>query len=133
VSIAQLIGRGRKVVVKDSDHTKPARDNDFKLVYASGVTQNKKVVIDKEFQVEAENTVKIYRKVEMFQWVERSHRNDRNDSVNYSYERQWLSHLVASESFHEYKDHINPTIMPYSDQTFTGKKITFGGYVLAES
>jgi predicted aspartyl protease len=44
------------------------------LVYTSGVTENKIPIKDEEFNVEVENSIKIRRNVEMYQWVQTVHR-----------------------------------------------------------
>jgi hypothetical protein len=75
VRIAQLLGRAQKESI-EVDANKPLEENNMKLVYVSGDTENKKPVEDKELGVEFNKCVKVKRTVEMFQWVEhRQHHN----------------------------------------------------------
>jgi hypothetical protein len=82
VRIAQLLGRAQKESI-EVDAKKPLEENNMKLVYVSGDTENKKPVEDKELGVEFNKCVKVKRTVEMFQWVEhRQHQNHNNQNNN---------------------------------------------------
>ncbi|TNV79109.1 hypothetical protein FGO68_gene10230 [Halteria grandinella] len=67
----------------------------------------------------------------MYQWVESQ--QTENNQTEYFYTRKWVSHLVSSDGHREQMLHQNPDTMPYSDASFIGDKVEFGGYVLSSS
>lgn len=60
VKIARLLYNARKQCVS-INYGKPSEVQNFKLVYASGETKNEDKIIDHEFDIEVENSVKLVR------------------------------------------------------------------------
>lgn len=95
VRIAALLKHAREVCVDLDPNAAPEESKNFKLVYASGETRNEATVLDEEFDVEVENSVKIVRLVEMYQWKESRHQEGRgrHQRTVYTYNREWCSTL----------------------------------------
>ena len=98
VRIAQLIKKARQQCVS-INFREPKIEDNYKLVHASGTTLNRELIIDGDFDVEAENSIRLIRSVQMFQWVESSRKE--NDRVIYDYRKDWIGHLVSSDSFQD--------------------------------
>lgn len=94
------------------------------------MTENKEHIVDDEFDVSVDNAVKLVRKIEIYQWVEESRKN--SDRTTYVYHKEWRSGLLNSNNFND-PSHENPSEMPFNDQTYLGREVHFGGYLLAES
>ena len=125
-----LLEKGRTECVI-ADHKHPREEDNFKLVYASGITENNEKLVDGDFDIQAENAVKLVRTVEMYQWVEQRH-NGNNNQHHYTYSKEWKPHHVSSHGFHQ-SHHDNPSEMPFTSKTLKAKNVKFGGYVLSES
>lgn len=74
-------------------------------------------------------TVRLKRKVEMFQWIE--HTQEEDDKTTYTYETGWYEHDYHSTSFRD-QSHINPSRQPnlYS-QTINAERVYVGSYLLS--
>jgi hypothetical protein len=68
--------------------------------------------MDHDFEVEAENSVKIIRHVEMYQWVEQEEK--RENYTEYTYNKEWKRSLVDSSIFHD-SSKVNPSSMLFLD------------------
>jgi hypothetical protein len=66
VKIAALLLKAEKECIEVGDISTPKDENNFKLVYASGVTNNEDEITDSEFNVSVDSSVKLIRCVEMF-------------------------------------------------------------------
>lgn len=108
----------------------PQESQNFKLIHGIGETHNKSDIVDSQFGVSIRDSVKLIRKVEMYQWVE--HRRKQNKSYVYTYNPEWKSHVVSSSNF-QHGNHHNPSDMPYNPNTILGEKVTFGSFELADS
>ncbi len=96
VKIQSMISKAKKICT-EVDYRKPQAEDNFKLVYASGTTTNQESIFDEDFDLEVENSIKLVRNVEMYQWIE--HESKRNEETEYTYEKVWRSTLVDSSSF----------------------------------
>jgi hypothetical protein len=96
----------------------------------SGETKNDSKIKDDTFNIEAKDSVKLIRTVEMYQWHEKRER--RNKRTVISYYMDWNERVINSNGFSE-PNHMNPASMPYESLTVVAPKITLGGYTLADS
>ena len=91
-----MVSKAKKICA-DVDYRSPKAEDNFKLVYASGTTNNSESIFDEDFDMEVEDSIKLVRNVEMFQWVQ--HETKRDNETEYTYAKEWSSHLVDSSSF----------------------------------
>lgn len=106
VRISHLLAKAKRDCLS-IDSRNPTQGNNFKLVYVSGMTENRYPVTDKEFGVEVDNSVKLVREVEMYQWVETSRKE--NERTYFTYNKKWVNYHVASDNFKESAQYSNPS------------------------
>jgi Transmembrane protein 43 len=106
-------GRGSVRSVRSVD----SQDND-KLIHVSGRVEPVEAAADDMFCVRPLSALKVRRRVEMFQWVQRSSSQSRKKlggaketSVTYSYEKAWCTSVVDSSRFKRPQTHQNPAAM----------------------
>ena len=116
-------------VVQDPE--RPKTCNLFKLVHLTGVTHNEHDLQDLEFSVMAQDSYRLRRKVEMYQWVETFHEGTYGGRGHYSYSKQWSETPIDSQEFH-YLGFNNPSIYswPYQSNQIQGDKVKLGKYYL---
>jgi len=68
--------------------------------------------MDRDFEIEVENSVKLIRNVEMYQWVQ--HEQKRDNHTEYTYRREWKRNFVDSSFFHD-TSKVNPSSMLFLD------------------
>ena len=87
-------------------------------------------MVDQDFGIVANNSYRLKRKVEMYQWVE--HREtDSNDNTTYSYNQTWSEKRIDSSGFHDRSGHENPSNeWPFESRTFEAQNIQFGKFRL---
>ena len=87
VTYAKVIAEARKEcrVLKGDV---PLDENDYELVHLSGTTENPDSLTDQSFGATVENSYRLVRSVEMYQWKENVSRRERNGNTEttYSYE-----------------------------------------------
>lgn len=120
------------VVSVESNAVDPAMEG--KLVHTTGTTETKAPLADGDFGV-SEVAIKLFRKAEMFQWVERKETRESNNTggsstrtVTYHYERKWVNKLVNSSEFKNPAGHENPSIMRYTSSTEIADDVTLGAF-----
>lgn len=113
---------------------------DGKLVHATGMTATIDSLIDPDFGIGVTG-VKLVRKVEYYQWVEKSKSTTKDKvggsqetTTTYTYEKKWVSSPVNSEEFHdpEYQG-ANRIKIVVDDLRQTAENVTFGAYRLNKS
>ncbi len=113
---------------------------DGKLVHATGMTATIDSLIDPDFGIGVTG-VKLVRKVEYYQWVEKSKSTTKDKvggsqetTTTYTYEKKWVSSPVNSEEFHdpEYQG-ANRIKIVVDDLRQTAENVTFGAYRLSKS
>lgn len=112
-----------------------------KLVHLVADVTTNDTITDSIFGVTpSPNTLKLERRVEMYQWVETSSTSTKTNTggstttqTTYSYHKEWRSDLVNSGSFKDSASHRNPTSMPYSSQSFSAEPIFFGAFIIPRS
>ncbi len=113
---------------------------DGKLVHATGMTATIDSLIDPDFGIGVTG-VKLVRKVEYYQWVEKSKSTTKDKvggsqetTTTYTYEKKWVSSPVNSEEFHdpEYQG-ANRIKIVVDDLRQTAENVSFGAYRLSKS
>ncbi len=124
------------VIAVPADSIDPV--NNGKLIHISGHATTDEVLSDAAFGVSL-NTLKLKRKVEMFQWKEEKHDETKKNFggsethvTNYSYSKVWSDKLISSTGFKKIEGHANPATMPYKSQDFTAKNIRVGAFNLSD-
>lgn len=125
----KTVGEARKVMIEvSSDKVDPA--NEGKLVATSGkVTIGDEYLIDDEFNVKVENTAKMNRVVEMFQYRESI--ETINEETVTNYEKVWLDFVNDSDNFED-STKVNPKDMPYENNEFLASNVKVGAFRLSD-
>ena len=134
VTYAKLIALARKECRTLKDDT-PLDENDFELVHLTGVTENDEVLTDQSFGATVNNSYRLVRTVEMYQWKENKteRTNDGRTTTTYDYERGWFEYPISSAGFYE-RNKQNPTNdWPFRSSTITANKVTMGKFKLSQS
>jgi hypothetical protein len=81
--------------------------------------------------------IKLSRKVEMYQWSEESHSEERKKlgggtetTTTYSYSRTWSEKPIDSARFKKPQGHVNPSGMPYRSKSWVADEVKLGAYTL---
>jgi hypothetical protein len=122
------------VVSVASDHVDAA--NNQKLVHLTGRATTTETLTDPDFLV-ASNAVKLRRKVEMYQWEEKSESKTEKKlgggtetRTTYTYDKKWSDSPIDSSGFKESTEHTNPTAMPYQSRDAQAEHVTLGAFTL---
>ncbi|MBE6146362.1 MAG: hypothetical protein E7171_07030 [Firmicutes bacterium] len=106
--------------------------NEGKLVSTNGkLVVEDEYLVDSMFNVQSPKTAKLVRVVEMLQWVEVEHSNS-DDTVTYDYELKWLTDIEDSSDFRN-SSKVNPTTMPYEEETFYAANVTLGAFTISDA
>jgi hypothetical protein len=133
---AKALTEGAGTVVSvSSERVDPA--NEGKLLHTSGLATTTGLLRDTTFGVAAA-AIHLERKVEMFQWLERSESSTEKKlgggtetTTNYSYEKGWSSSLSRSGSFKVPRGHENPTSFPYEASKLSAPEVVLGAFRLS--
>jgi hypothetical protein len=83
VKIYKNITKGREAVI-EADPNDPQEDNMYKLIHVRGETSTQSQTADEMFGLVYDDTLKIKRTVEVFQWIEKVTSNgEEGDSISY--------------------------------------------------
>src|SRR5208283_3808849 len=137
VHTAQGLAEGEKSVVRTApDKVDPANEN--KLVHLSGLATTEDVLKDTDFDVSAK-AIKLERKVEMYQWVEKEEKKTEKKlggkevtTTTYNYDKKWSPDYKESSKFKHPEGHENP-MMPYQKRIEIAKVVTLGAFQLSDS
>lgn len=135
----KLFGRAAKIVKADVSSTKVNPENDCCLVHVPGEASTQESLADPDFDgVAVTNCVKLIREVEMYQWVEHEHTEERDTwnggkekVTTYSYSQDWVSSAVNSSSFVE-GGHDNPPFPPFEAKTLKASNVALGAFKLPD-
>lgn len=134
VQTARALAEGAGLV-KPVTATSVDPANEGKLVHISGQLKTAGPVSDTEFGISAPG-LRLIRKVEMFQWVEKSRTEKKvelggseTQVTTYSYETEWSEQHRDSSRFHEAANHSNPP-MGLERQTFSVANASLGAWTL---
>jgi hypothetical protein len=134
VQTARSLAEGSAAVVSvAADAADPA--NDGKLIHISGPLTAASVPADTEFGVSKES-VRLVRKVEMYQWIETSKSETKTKLgggeetvTTYSYSKGWDDDAKSSSEFKQPAGHTNPP-MEISGRYYQIPEAKLGGYTL---
>ncbi|PKQ60236.1 hypothetical protein BZG02_20235 [Labilibaculum filiforme] len=109
-------------------------ENSGKLVHITGNILSKETLKDEEFNVNV-NALKLQRKVEMYQWIEKKDQEKEKElggsektTTVYNYVKEWEESIIKSNDFKHTEGHSNPTSFPYSEYTQTVSKASMGEF-----
>ena len=86
VTYAKCIDQGREKV-KTVECDDPDEVNELELVHTTGVAVNKEIITDPDFGIDASDSYRLKRKIEMYQYRERV--SERDGRKHYTYEGIW--------------------------------------------
>lgn len=110
--------------------------NEGKLIYVSGSGKTAELLADPSLGVSV-NAVKLMRDVEMYQWVESS-KSETKENIGgsketvttYTYNTNWSSTRQDSSKFKKPDGHGNPE-MVYSSDAINAKNVSLGHFILS--
>ena len=126
---------GVTIHVDDVSNVDPALNG--KLIHASAFANTEDVLTDGPFGI-SEKAIAISRKVEYYQYVEKSHSETkdkvgggRETTTTYTYDKEWSSKPVQSNEFRDpqYRS-SNFVLTTVEAKSELAKNVTFGGYKL---
>lgn len=133
----KALNEGAKAVV-DVDSNVVDSANEGKLVHLTGDAVSSDVLVDPFFNVSTQS-IKLVRRVEMFQWqedvethTERTSGGGTTTTKTYSYEKVWSENPIDSSNFKE-SGHDNPNSFPVSSEEFSAENVTLGSFKLSPS
>jgi len=133
VRFAQLIARARNACVP-VDKDAPTISTQLKLVHIAGTTYNNTNLCDKDFGVVAQDSYRLKRKVEMYQWQETFHEAQGSQRAYYTYFKVWSETAINSSQFKNPGfDNPPPTPWPFTSKALPGKEVMLGQYQLNAS
>src|SRR5262245_8140379 len=126
---------GKSVIsVPSADTVDPA--NEGKLVHLTAEATTEESLEDPEFLIK-EKAIALDRKVEMYQWEQKEEtRREKQlgggekEITEYTYHKVWSGTVNDSSNFHE-SGHNNPAAMPFKQDEWKAKKVTFGAFELS--
>ena len=101
------------------------RANEGRLLHVTGMAKSNETLVDPRFKaVSASNSLRLVRRVQMYQWSETMRKKRVRDEfalddgyktvVNYTYNKIWSSKLIDSSTFHRSGRELeNPKSMPW--------------------
>ena len=129
VTFQKCMDRAEKEVV-GSDSQNISGDNNYKLVHVTGKTENKADLVDRDFDITVENSYRLTRTVEVYQWQEIKEQEE--ERVTYKYVQGWYSHPIDSSKFDD-QSKRNPGNWPFQSSTSEAQNVTLGDYKLNAS
>ena len=140
VKIAQTIVKAKKCIKKDISIEDPNEENNFELVHAKGLVSTSAPVVDSVFALEQENTIKIQRIVEVYQWRETKHTrkiDSDEEEITYKHSKEWSSTKINQNDFQgEVSDEeakTNPEEWPCDNETFTCEAANLATFKISTS
>ena len=138
VTAAAGLKRGLGSIVEiNADSVNP--QNNAKLVYLNGTVTGVTPAVDAWSGFSATGLVRLQRKVEMYQWLERETETKTNNvggsqttQKTYTYALDWSESARNSAQFKIPAGHQNPA-MPLKSQTFDANPVKIGAFSLGKS
>jgi hypothetical protein len=135
-------GEGRFVSMPAEEVDKA---NEGKLLHVTGMAKSNETLVDPRFKaVSASNSLRLERRVQMYQWSETMRKKRVRDEfalddgyktvVNYTYNKIWSSKLIDSSTFHRSGRELeNPKSMPVEGLVIYADAPKLGAYGVTES
>ncbi|ROL54773.1 Transmembrane protein 43, partial [Anabarilius grahami] len=111
--------------------------NNNRLVHLTGTLRTAQPLYDPNYGVSVQ-TVKLQRRVEMYQWVEYSESRDIKENgetkteTTYSYNTEWKSEVISSRHFDQEVGHMNPSAMAVESVTVVAPDVWVGRLFLSK-
>jgi len=138
VTAATGLKRGLSTIVEVSADT-INQQNNSKLVYLNGTVSGATPAVDPWNKLSAAGLLRLQRRVEMYQWLERESETTSNNiggsqttQKTYTYSLGWAETAVNSAQFKVPAGHQNPA-MPLKSQTFDANLVKIGAFTLEKS
>ena len=138
VTAATGLKRGLSSIVEVSADTVNPQNNS-KLVYLNGTVNGVAPAVDPWNKLSATGLLRLQRKVEMHQWLERESETTSNNiggsqttQKTYTYSLGWTETAVNSAQFKVPAGHQNPA-MPLKSQSFDASLVKIGAFTLDKS
>jgi len=138
VTAATGLKRGLSSIVEISADTVNPQNNS-KLVYLNGTVSGATPAVDPWNKLSATGLLRLQRKVEMYQWLERESETTSNNiggsqttQKTYTYSLGWAETAVNSAQFKVPAGHQNPA-MPLKSQSFDASLVKIGAFTLDKS
>lgn len=133
---AKSLTEGAKAVVHaDAAAVNPALEG--KLVHVQGRAVTADTVQDPLLGVAAPATLRLARKVEVYQWRQKESKKTEKKMgggtetvTTYTYEKGWGDQLEASSGFKSPEGHTNPASLPFAAADWAAGRATLGAYAL---
>ena len=119
--------------------------NEGRLLHVTGMAKSNETLVDPRFKaVSASNSLRLVRRVQMYQWSETMRKKRVRDEfalddgyktvVNYTYNKIWSSKLIDSSTFHRSGRELeNPKSMPVEGLVIYADAPKLGAYGVTES
>lgn len=132
------LNEGQKILVETT--ASPIDTSlDWQLVYINGETSSTAPMLQDDIFWIKTDDLKLARKVEMYQWVEKSSSESKDNiwwsettTTTYEYKKQRSEDQIDSNEFYEQAGHENPA-REYTSKTREKDPILLGDYTLGES
>lgn len=138
VTDAKSIKEGRSLVVSVPAET-VSPSNEGALVHVIGVATTNETLQDPVFGLNL-NAIKLRRKVEMYQWKESSHTEEKKKVggstekvTTYTYTKEWSENPIDSNKFKKAAEHRNPANMPYKSEDRVATNVSVGAFRLSQN
>ena len=138
VTAATGLKRGLSAIVEVSADTVNPQNNS-KLVYLNGIVSGATPAVDPWNKLSAAGLLRLQRKVEMYQWLERESETTSNNiggsqttQKTYTYSLGWAETAFNSAQFKVPAGHQNPA-MPLKSQSFDANPVKIGAFTLDKS
>ena len=138
VTAATGLKRGLSTIIEVSADT-VNQQNNSKLVYLNGTVSGATPAVDPWNKLSATGLLRLQRKVEMYQWLEKETEAKTNNvggsqttQKTYTYSLDWAETATNSAQFKIPAGHQNPA-MPLKSQTFDANPVKIGAFTLDKS
>ena len=138
VTAATGLKRGLSTIIEVSADT-VNQQNNSKLVYLNGTVSGATPAVDPWNKLSATGLLRLQRKVEMYQWLEKETEAKINNvggsqttQKTYTYSLDWAETATNSAQFKVPAGHQNPA-MPLKSQTFDANPVKIGAFTLDKS
>jgi len=136
VQTAKSLDEGFRLVQHIQSDDPIFDSNENQLVHLTGALKTEMALSDSQFDISI-YAVKLRRSVEMYQWVEHSHKREYKEGdrtrveTTYSYTTEWKGDIIKSNAFSNPTAHTNPTSFPINSYTKVASPVFVGQHQLS--
>lgn len=130
--IYHVLEQAEEQVNEHVDPKQATSVTNYQLIHCSGTVSTTRPVADELFSMSKKHSLRLTRRVEMLQWVEKRRETVIGDSrsVQYFYEREWKDKIVNHNDFDQQSGHENPRHMPCQSESFNVDTAFLGAFEL---